>query len=113
MQAVVCRRFGSPETLTIEERAPPQPGSGEVLVEIHAAGVNFTDLLTVEGRSQLKRELPLIPGVEAAGVVVKTLTPQFWIAPRMPTGTSMVCSTSSSSALSTTPPGPRFSCCPT
>ena len=70
MQAVVCRRFGSPETLTIEERAPPQAGSGEVLVEIHAAGVNFTDLLTVEGRSQLKRELPLIPGVEAAGVVL-------------------------------------------
>jgi NADPH2:quinone reductase len=41
-----------------------------VLVQVHAAGVNFTDLLAVEGRSQLKRELPMIPGVEAAGVVL-------------------------------------------
>ena len=69
MQAIVCRRFGPPDSLSVEECAQPRPGPGEVLVEVHAAGVNFTDLLAVAGRSQLKRELPMIPGVEAAGVV--------------------------------------------
>jgi NADPH2:quinone reductase len=39
-------------------------------VEVHAVGVNFTDLLAVEGRSQLKRDPPMIPGVEASGVVL-------------------------------------------
>ncbi len=70
MRAVVCREFGPPETLVIEERPRPAPGAGEVLLEVHAIGVNFTDLLAIEGRSQLKRQLPMIPGVEAAGVVL-------------------------------------------
>jgi NADPH2:quinone reductase len=68
--AVVCRAFGSPETLVLEERPRPVPGAGEVLVEVHAAGVNFTDLLVIEGHSQLRRSPPLVPGVEAAGVVL-------------------------------------------
>jgi NADPH2:quinone reductase len=41
-----------------------------VLVEMHAVGINFTDVLAVEGRSQLKRSLPMVPGVEGAGVVL-------------------------------------------
>ena len=69
MRAVVCRAFGPPETLVLEERSRPVPAAGEVLVEVHAAGVNFTDLLVVEGHSQLRRSPPLVPGVEAAGVV--------------------------------------------
>lgn len=71
MLAVICRAFGPPETLVLEERPRPVPGCGEVLVEVHAAGVNFTDLLVIEGHSQLKRSPPLVPGVEAAGVVLE------------------------------------------
>jgi NADPH2:quinone reductase len=70
MRAVVCRAFGPPETLVIEERPRPVPGAGEVLLQVQAIGVNFTDVLAIEGRSQLKRQLPMIPGVEAAGVVL-------------------------------------------
>ena len=70
MRAMVCRSFGARATLHLEERPPLTPGPGQVLVAVHAAGVNFTDLLTVEGRSQLKRQLPMVPGVEAAGVVL-------------------------------------------
>ena len=70
MLAVVCRAFGPPETLVIEERPRPVPLAGEVLVEVHAAGVNFTDVLVIEGQSQLRRSLPLVPGVEGAGIVL-------------------------------------------
>jgi NADPH:quinone reductase len=70
MRAVVCRSFGPAETLRVEEYPPPELGPGQVLVQVHAAGVNFTDLLAVEGRSQLARQLPMIPGAEASGVVL-------------------------------------------
>lgn len=69
MKAIVCREFGPPETLVVEERPRPVPDVGQVLVEVHAVGLNFTDLLAIEGRSQLERHLPMIPGVEAAGIV--------------------------------------------
>lgn len=69
MRGMVCRAFGGPEALQAEELPEPVPAPDEVLVSIRAAGVNFTDLLAVEGRSQLKRQLPIIPGTEAAGVI--------------------------------------------
>ena len=69
MKAIVCQQFGPPESLVYADMPQPVPGPGEVRVEMHAVGVNFTDLLAIEGRSQLKRELPMIPGVEGAGVV--------------------------------------------
>ena len=70
MKAVVCHAFGPPESLVVEELPSPAPATGEVLVQVHAIGVNFTDVLAIEGRSQLKRQLPMVPGVEAAGVVL-------------------------------------------
>jgi NADPH2:quinone reductase len=69
MRAAVCRKFGPVETLVIDDLPSPTPGAGQVLVEVHAIGVNFTDVLVVEGRSQLKRQLPITPGTEAAGIV--------------------------------------------
>ena len=69
MQAVVCHNFGPLESLRIEALPQPVPGAGEVLVEVHAAGLNFHDVLAVEGRSQLQRKLPITPGIEAAGIV--------------------------------------------
>ena len=49
MKALVCKAFGPPENLVIEEREDPAPGPGEVLVRSHAAGVNFPDILMVQG----------------------------------------------------------------
>lgn len=71
MKAIVCHGFGPPETLTVEDLPRPLPGPGQVLVAMHAIGVNFTDVLAVEGRSQLKRHFPMIPGVEGAGMVLQ------------------------------------------
>jgi NADPH2:quinone reductase len=69
LRGVICKAFDGPGALVADDLPDPVPGSGEVLVSIRAAGVNFTDLLAVEGRSQLKRKLPIIPGTEAAGVI--------------------------------------------
>lgn len=69
MRALVCREFGPPELLSVEPWPDPVPGAGEVLVDVAFAGVNFTDVLSTGGRSQLGRALPMVPGVEAAGIV--------------------------------------------
>jgi len=68
-KAVVCRELGPPERLRLEtfSSAPLKPG--EVRVAVHAAGINFPDILMAEGQYQLKPELPFTPGVEAAGEV--------------------------------------------
>jgi NADPH:quinone reductase len=70
MRAMVCDSFGPPENLVLREMPGPVPAAGQVLIEVHAVGVNFTDVLSMGGRSQLKRSLPFTPGVEAAGVVM-------------------------------------------
>ena len=69
MKALVCNQFASIEQLTLEEKPAPEPGKGEVLIEVKAAGVNFPDLLTVQGKYQVKPPLPFIPGTEVAGVI--------------------------------------------
>lgn len=69
MRALTCKVLGSPEELVIEDWPTPSPGPGEILVDVHAAGVNFPDLLVIAGKYQDKSEPPFIPGNEAAGVV--------------------------------------------
>jgi NADPH2:quinone reductase len=70
-RAVVCRELGPPEKLRLEQfaRAPLAPD--QVRVAIHAAGINFPDILMAAGEYQLKPELPFIPGMEAAGEVIE------------------------------------------
>jgi NADPH2:quinone reductase len=70
MRAVVCSVFGPIDLLTIEERPDPSPAPGNVVVAVHAAGVNFVDGLFVQGKYQIKPELPFVPGGEVAGEVV-------------------------------------------
>src|ERR1700736_1949444 len=70
-RAVVCRQPGPPEALTLEDVPSRSPGSGEVRVRIHACGINFPDLLIVQGLYQFKPPLPFTPGVETAGVAVE------------------------------------------
>ncbi|MGE0330243.1 MAG: NADPH:quinone oxidoreductase family protein [Ramlibacter sp.] len=69
MQAVLCHRHGPPETLVLEDVPPPAPAPGEVVVAVHAAGVNFPDTLIIENRYQFKPALPFSPGSEVAGTV--------------------------------------------
>jgi NADPH:quinone reductase len=69
MRAVVCHRHGPPESLSIDDLPPLVPRDGEVVVQVRASGLNFTDLLATGGRSQMKIPLPFTPGVEAAGII--------------------------------------------
>lgn len=69
MKAVLCKAFGPAETLVLEEIASPEAKKNEVLLEVHAAGVNFPDTLIIEGKYQFKPPFPFSPGGEAAGVV--------------------------------------------
>jgi NADPH2:quinone reductase len=70
-KAVVCRELGPPERLRLETFTSVPLKPGEVRVAIHAAGINFPDILMAAGQYQLKPELPFTPGVEAAGEVIE------------------------------------------
>jgi NADPH:quinone reductase len=70
MLAAVCHRYGEPEDLLIEEIDEPLPRAGHVVVEVHAAAVNFSDVLTIGDSYQVSTPLPFVPGSELAGVIV-------------------------------------------
>jgi NADPH2:quinone reductase len=69
MKAVLCKELGPPEKLVVEEVPALQPGKGQVVVSVKAAGVNFPDTLIIQGKYQFKPEPPFSPGGEVAGVV--------------------------------------------
>ncbi|MGE0387862.1 MAG: NADPH:quinone oxidoreductase family protein [Gammaproteobacteria bacterium] len=69
MKAVMCRKFGPPEMLALEEVPDPVPRPAQVLVAVHACGINFPDVLIVQDKYQFKPALPYCPGAEFAGVV--------------------------------------------
>src|SRR5215471_18556967 len=69
MKAIRVHEFGGPEVLKLEEVATPKPSAGEVLVRIHAAGVNPYDTYMRAGTYTLKPSLPYTPGSDGAGVV--------------------------------------------
>ena len=71
MKAVLCKEFGPPESLVVEDIASPEPGPGEVALDVHAAAVNFPDVLIIQNKYQFKPPLPFSPGGEVAGVVSK------------------------------------------
>ena len=70
MRAIICRAYGSPESLVLDDVPEPVPGPGQVLVRVHAAAVNFPDVLFIEGKYQIKIPPPFIPGNEIAGEVI-------------------------------------------
>jgi NADPH2:quinone reductase len=69
MKAVLCKEFGGPDKLVVEDIPSPTPGDGEVLLRVHACGVNFGDTLIIQGSYQVKPDLPFSPGMECAGEV--------------------------------------------
>ena len=69
MKAVLCKSFGPPESLVIEDIEPVKPGKGQVVISVKACGVNFPDTLIIQGKYQSKPPFPFIPGSEVAGIV--------------------------------------------
>ena len=69
MKALLCKQFGPPESLVLEDVPSPTAGAGEVVVSIKAASVNFPDVLIIQNKYQFKPPLPFSPGSELAGVV--------------------------------------------
>lgn len=69
MRAVRCNAYGPPEGVVVEEMPTPEVRDGWVLVEVHAASVNFPDVLMIADQYQVSTPLPFTPGSELAGVV--------------------------------------------
>jgi NADPH2:quinone reductase len=69
MKAVLCKQFGPPESLVLEELPALKAGPGEVVVSVKAASVNFPDVLIIQNKYQFKPPLPFSPGSELAGLV--------------------------------------------
>jgi NADPH2:quinone reductase len=69
VKALVCRQFGPPEALTVEELPSPEAAAGQVVVSVKAASLNFPDTLIIQDKYQIKPSLPFTPGSEMAGVV--------------------------------------------
>lgn len=70
MRAALCRSYGAPDDLVVDEVADPVPGPGQLVVRVHAAAVNFPDVLLIAGKYQVKIPVPFIPGSELAGEVL-------------------------------------------
>jgi NADPH:quinone reductase len=70
MRAVICRSYGAPEDLVIDDVAELVPGPGQLLVRVRAAAVNFPDVLLIAGKYQVKIPVPFTPGSELAGEVL-------------------------------------------
>jgi NADPH2:quinone reductase len=71
MQALVCPELGGEEVLRVEEVPAPECGPGDVRIGVHAAAVNFPDVLVIRGEYQVPQAPPFIPGNECAGVVLE------------------------------------------
>lgn len=72
MKAILCRAWGGPGSLHIEEAASPPLKPNEARLRVRACGVNFADTLMVAGKYQVKPDFPFTPGLEAAGEVIET-----------------------------------------
>lgn len=69
MKAVVCKAWGPPDSLVVEDITLPALKAGEVLVDVKAASVNYPDVLIIQKKYQIQPALPFTPGSEVAGVV--------------------------------------------
>ena len=69
MRALICREYGTPDTMSVGEWDDPVPGEDDVVFDVKAAGLNFADVLMIAGQYQVKTPPPFVPGNEAAGIV--------------------------------------------
>ena len=70
MKAILCKAWGGPETLVLEDVDSREPAAGEVKIRVRAAGVNFPDVLIIQKKYQIQPSLPFSPGAEVAGDVM-------------------------------------------
>lgn len=71
IKAVLCTKLGGPEDLIVAEVPAPEMKPGHVRVRVRAAGVNFADTLIIQGKYQVRPELPFSPGIELAGEITE------------------------------------------
>jgi len=71
MRAMICRAWGAPNQLHLEEVEPPQPASDQVRIKISASCVNFADTIMIQGHYQTRPDFPFAPGLEACGEVLE------------------------------------------
>jgi NADPH:quinone reductase len=71
MRAMLCKEWGGPEKLVLEQMPSPPMREGAVRIAVHAAGLNFADLLLISGQYQEKPAFPFCPGMEVAGVITE------------------------------------------
>jgi NADPH2:quinone reductase len=72
MKAWICRAWGGPEELELDDLPDPEPGPGQAVVQVEACGVNFPDGLIIAGKYQFRPEFPFSPGGEVCGRVTAT-----------------------------------------
>ena len=71
MRAALCKEYGSPPRLEVSNVANPTLNSTDLRIEVHACGINFADVLLVQGKYQAKPDLPFVPGNEVAGTIIQ------------------------------------------
>lgn len=71
MRAVLCKAYGPPSSLVLEDVPAPQPKPTEVVIGVKACGVNFPDTLIIQGKYQFKPPFPFSPGSEVAGTILR------------------------------------------
>lgn len=71
MKAILCKQFGPPSSLTLEEIAPEPVRKGHIRIKVKACGLNFPDTLIIQGKYQFKPPFPFSPGSDIAGVVME------------------------------------------
>jgi len=69
--AAVCRKYGPPEVVQVEVLPSPPLGPGQVRVQVHAAAINYPDVLLIANEYQVKMPTPFVPGSEFAGLVAE------------------------------------------
>ena len=71
MKAILCKEYGTPDNLVLEECEPPHLKDNQVRIKIKACGVNFPDVLMIAGKYQVQPPMPFSPGAEISGDVVE------------------------------------------
>jgi len=72
MKALLCKTYGLPDTLSLEEINPLKASPGKVVITVRACSVNFPDTLIIRNMYQFKPELPFSPGGEVSGIIKET-----------------------------------------
>jgi len=72
MKAILCKTYGPPEDLVLEDIDNPTPGDNEAVVDVYAASLNFPDTLQIQGKYQFQPTMPFTPGSEVGGIISAT-----------------------------------------